>query len=405
MISASLNHIKEFIWWLKERCTYLLYTRLYIPYKVRAIRKKDKIRTVFIITEVGVWKTELLYLEMIKHPRFEPTLLVLPSTENDKAYQEVMAFLSQKGYHFVTLQAEETIKQRLKPDIIFYQKPYRDVVERPHCFWKNLYALFCYAHYGFHSIMTDWAINEGTQLYSWLDFYENTSAEEEAIKLSRNKGRNFALTGLPMMDELIIAAGQPNTKDYQKKTIIWSPHHSITQGLLEYSTFLSYAQYMIDVAHKYRESVNFIFKPHPLLQPKLRQLWGEEKTTEYYNQWASMPNTRIELGKYIDIFAESDAMIHDCGSFTIEYLYFNKPVMYLANGVDHESGMAQYAKEAYHMHYFGKSAQDIETFIENVLHGIDPMHSARQEYYQKHLKVPGNSTACDNIIHAILGTK
>ena len=399
------SHIIKFGWWLKERITYILYTHLYMPYKIKQIRKKDNIKVVFIITEVGVWKTELLYLAMLGHPRFKPILLALPSTENDKALDEVIEFLKQKEYPYTTLQQGETIKNKIHPDIIFYQKPYPLVIDRPHCYWENLYALFCYAHYGFHSIMTDWAINEGTQLYSWLDFYENASANEEAIKISRNKGRNFTLTGLPMMDELTIAASKATPKETKKKTIIWAPHHSITQGLLEYSTFLSYANCMLEIAHKYRDSINFIFKPHPLLQCKLIEIWGEEKTTEYYNQWASMPNTHIELGKYIDIFAESDAMIHDCGSFTIEYLYFNKPVMYLTNGADHESGMAQYAKEAYHMHYFGKSAQDIETFIENVLHGIDPMHAARQEYYQKHLKVPGNSTACDNIIHAILGTK
>ena len=404
MTSTIFTHIKEFIWWLNERYTYLIYTYLYKPFKVKAIRRKDKIRTVFILTEVGVWKTELLYLEMLKHPRFEPILLVLPSTENDKAYDEVITFLNQKDYSYSTLQGK-TIKDSIHPDIIFYQKPYPGVLERKHGFWENLYALFCYAHYGFHSIMTDWAINEGSQRYAWIDCYENNSAKDEATTISRNQGRNFVVTGLPMMDELTIAASQNKHKASQKKTIIWAPHHSITQGLLEYSTFLSYANFMIEMANKYKNEVEFIFKPHPLLQPKLRALWGEEKTTKYYDQWASMPNTRIELGKYIDIFAESDAMIHDCGSFTIEYLYFNKPVMYLTNGVDHETGMAQYAKEAYHMHYFGRNKEDIDTFIQNVLLGIDPMREARQEYHKKYLQVPGSTTACDNIINAILGTK
>ena len=218
MTSTIFTHIKEFIWWLNERYTYLIYTYLYKPFKVKAIRRKDKIRTVFILTEVGVWKTELLYLEMLKHPRFEPILLVLPSTENDKAYDEVITFLNQKDYSYSTLQGK-TIKDSLHPDIIFYQKPYPGVLERKHGFWENLYALFCYAHYGFHSIMTDWAINEGSQRYAWIDCYENNSAKDEATTISRNQGRNFVVTGLPMMDELTIAASQNKHKASQKKTI------------------------------------------------------------------------------------------------------------------------------------------------------------------------------------------
>lgn len=388
----------------KEPYLYYLYTKVYTPYKVRKMRNKKCIKVVFVITEVGVWKTEQLYLEMLRHPRFNPILLVLPSNENDKAFDEVIAFLQNKGYDYATLSRNETIQKKLKPDIIFYQKPYWGAIDNSFYYRSNFSSLFCYANYGFHSIMKDWAINQDILNYAWLVFYENDSCAAEARSLLNNEGRNIIVTGLPMSDELIAASKRTKMQKY-KKTIIWAPHHTIPQegNWLDYSTFLEYADYMIEIAEKYKDEVDFIFKPHPLLQPKLRKLWGEAQTMAYYKQWETMPNTRLELGKYLDLFAESDAMIHDCGSFTIEYLYFNKPVMYLTNGMEHEANMAEFAKEAYHMHYFGNSRQCIDTFIKDVIVGNDPMLQVREEYISKHLQIPNHRTACENIIDAILG--
>jgi hypothetical protein len=389
----------------KERCIYNLYTKVYTPNKVRQIRRKEQISIVFVITEVGVWKTEQLYLEMLNHHRFNPILLALPSKENDKAFDEVVAFLQNKQYDYVTLKGNETIHGKLKPDIIFYQKPYWGGIDNKYYYKNNLSSLFCYANYAFHSVMEDWAINQDFLNYAWLVFYENESCAGEAKSIMSNGGRNIIITGLPMADELITASEKTEKLNKDKKTIIWAPHHTIPQkgNWLDYSTFLEYADHMIEIADKHKEKVNFIFKPHPLLQPKLRKLWGETKTLEYYKKWETMPNTRVELGKYLDLFAESDAMIHDCGSFTIEYLYFNKSVLYLKNGKDHETNMAQYAKEAYHVHYFGTSKQSIDTFIMNVIANNDPMDKARREYINKHLQTPNHQTACKNIIDAILG--
>lgn len=390
----------------KEPYLYYLYTNVYLPYRVRRVRKKKCIKVIFIITEVGVWKTERLYLEMLHHPRFNPILLVLPSNENDKSFDEVVTFLQGRHYDYVTLSGDDTIRRMLKPDIIFYQKPYWGCLDGKYYYKKNLSSLFCYANYGFHSIMENWAINQDVLNYAWLVFYENESCAAEARALMSNKGRNIVVTGLPMSDELIAASSRGKALR-EKKTIIWAPHHTLPQegNWLDYSTFLDYADYMLELADKYKEEVEFVFKPHPLLQPKLRKLWGDARAMAYYKQWETMPNTRLELGKYLDLFACSDALIHDCGSFTIEYLYFNKPVMYLTNGLDHEANMAQFAREAYHMHYFGDSRQSIDTFIKNVIAGQDPMCREREEYIGKHLQIPHHCTACENIIDAILGSR
>ena len=40
--------------------------------KMISIRKKDRIRFLFILQELSQWKTESLYKAMLDHPRFEP---------------------------------------------------------------------------------------------------------------------------------------------------------------------------------------------------------------------------------------------------------------------------------------------------------------------------------------------
>ena len=48
--------------------------RCLIPFRVRRLRKKSRIRVLFMITELGTWKTEMLYKLMLKHNRFEPII-------------------------------------------------------------------------------------------------------------------------------------------------------------------------------------------------------------------------------------------------------------------------------------------------------------------------------------------
>ena len=65
--------------------------------------------------------------------------------------------------------------------------------------------------------------------------------------------------------------------------------------------------------------------------------------------------------------------------------------------------MIPYAKEAYDLHYKGKCADDIEQFIQNVIEGIDPLKEKRAALKRQHLLPPNGRTACENIIHSILG--
>ena len=157
---------------------------------------------------------------------------------------------------------------------------------------------------------------------------------------------------------------------------------------------------MLEMAKRYSDKVQFVFKPHPLLKNKLCELWGSEKTETYYDQWANMENTTIVEGEYVDLFLSSDAMIHDSGSFLIEYLYVNKPVMRTLNDIPLESMYNQFALNCLDQYYKARCEQDIEQFIQNVINGIDPLKAQRTKFI--HEALMPNGSPSQNIIDDIL---
>lgn len=110
-------------------------------------------------------------------------------------------------------------------------------------------------------------------------------------------------------------------------------------------------------------------------------------------------------GRYIEVFKHSDAMIHDCGSFSLEYFYAHKPMMFLYEnkGRKDKVHINDVTKEAKSLHYRGDNEQAIEQFIVDVINGIDPMKEQREEFFAKNLTPKGGKSACQNIIDAILG--
>lgn len=157
------------------------------------------------------------------------------------------------------------------------------------------------------------------------------------------------------------------------------------------------------MAQKYKDSVQWAFKPHPLLRTKLNEIWGVEKTDNYFLKWQTLENAQVCEGEYIGLFKHSDAMIHDCGSFKVEYLYTGNPVMYLMNDNQEYDYPNTQTQKALDLHYKAFDSKDIETFIVNVINGVDSSKDSREEFVAQYLTPPYNKSACDNIINAILG--
>lgn len=398
---------------LQRKLEFYLY-RLSIPSKVRILRAKQKIKVLFVVSEVSIWKTEDLYVEMLNHPRFEPVLGValLTADKPSEAFRKfglLTKYLSDKNYSYVELFGND-ISGNVKPDIIFYQQPYGGVIDTNLFFCNNKEALFCHVNYGFNSIGQKWVGASLYLHYCWQTYYENSTSmnyyESVLPALSR---KNAHITGLPFQNILekdkaeFVDPWKPQNKI--KKRIIWAPHHTIptANNLIEYSTFLDVADIMLSIAQEYKECIQIAFKPHPFLMKKLYNVWGKDRTDSYYQKWTQMENTQLETGEYYGLFKHSDAMIHDSSSFTIEYLYMGNPVMYLSNGKPHTETLNDFGKAAYDTHVIGETREDIVLFIKDIIYGNDRLKIQREQFLKKYLMIPKTGNASLNIIDSILG--
>lgn len=392
----------------------LFYIYIYTPIKVFQIRHKRKVKVLFVLSELPLWKTEWLYRRMLACERFSPILGLTASAEYQKQVAEsakvrLAEYCRAKGYDFYDVDDNVAdCKSAFATDIIFYQKPYDLVYNKSMVYHKHLSALFCYALYGFHSVVVDWQIRLPLFKYAWQNYFENELAARPLRVMRDFKRDNLVITGLPMSDALLRPKSEyadPWKQLGKRKRIIYAPHCTIAghSAGVDYSTFLVHAENIFELSQKYKDKVQWAFKPHPLLYSRLLKVWGKEKTENYYSRWRQHENVQFEDGEYAGLFMHSDAMIHDCGSFTIEYHYTGNPVMYLVKGEGHEGNLNEFAKRAFDLHYKGSSLLDIETFIKNVIDGNDPLRNDRRQFFEDYLVPPKGKSASENIIDSILG--
>lgn len=371
------------------------------PQWQQAAKGGKPIDVAFILTIPGMWKVDYLFKALQADPHYNPYVVIVPysvykgfsSSEVDATLERTRQFVADKGYNYVIPQDNkgrwQDIKKTLKPDIVFFTTPYKDIYPK-YFVYHFRDTLTCYVSYGFTSLNTI-KINFDLIFHNLVGAYflETPFHKRLAADNARNKGVNAIVSGYPATEIFLRRDYKPadvwKKQQKPKKRIIWAPHHTIDKSL-GLSTFLLRCQDMLALAEKYKDDVQFAFKPHQLLKFKLRQEWGDSKVDAYYSQWQTMENTQLEESSYTDLFLTSDAMIHDCGSFTTEYLFTHKPVMYLTHDQHFKERFNPFGLEAFECHYQGESVADIERFIQKVvIEGDDPLADKRQLFYDNYL--------------------
>lgn len=401
---------KRSLYWWRQRNAY--------HKEVKRLTNIDRpLNVLFLVLYPSVWKYDSVYRLMVTDKRFNPHILVCPVVDNAdgrmlERLNNCYSYFKSKGYDVIKAYDEETNEyvavESLNPDILFYASQWDGHYDKRYQSKTLFKYLKCYVNYSYKNNPFEWSIASAFQGYMWMYFSECEDNRELALSFNKKEFQNIHVVGYPMYDEVqdTIATGKDwKIQDKKRKRIIWAPHHSIEghDGLIKLSTFLLYCDTMLQLAEKYKNQAQFIFKPHPQLRGILYEHpnWGKERTDAYYKLWENGENTAFVNGAYIDLFKSSDAMIHDCHSFTVEYLYVNKPVMFLAN-YDREGQCNKVGKKAFDCHYHGLSADDIESFVRDVvLGGKDTKQEIRNEFYQNILVPPNGKSVAENIIDEI----
>jgi CDP-glycerol glycerophosphotransferase (TagB/SpsB family) len=214
--------------------------------------------------------------------------------------------------------------------------------------------------------------NGYTENLVWKNFQISDFHKRMAKKHSALKGINIEVTGYPPFDmyskDSFKSALYSPWHDKDKVRIIIALHHSVFNStVMGNSRFVELAELLRLEAVRYKDIVQFSFKPHPLLKDKLlkSEEWGLTKTEEYWGFWKNSVNCQLDESEYEQLFFESDALIHDCSSFITEYTHLGKPALYLNKNV--KDKLNSYGLAGYELHSEYDSESSVSEFIDEVV--------------------------------------
>jgi hypothetical protein len=387
--------------------------------KIKQLKGKKKIKVVFLAIHKSVWKVDHIFQKMLKDSYFEPEILVCPYTQyGEERMTEDMNltynYFNEKGYPVKKSKiVEGWIKlDDLKPDIVFFTNPHDLTV---HEYYENAYFnyLSCYVPYYFmatkHAGGDAEVLNTNIFVSAWKLYWATQYTEVLNENISPSKGVNSDCFGYPGVESLLQLAESDNVSAWKvqgerKKRIIFSPHHTIEKTINALSSFLLFGESIKNIAIKNKDKVQWSFKPHPILKTKLylHPDWGVKKTDEYYDFWERQSFTQLDEGEYENLFLGSDAIIHDCSSFIVEYAFTRKPCLYLVNENNLKGLLNDFGKGVMQVYEQARSVENIECFISDVVKETISIDECKRAYFDIYFeKYYKNKLPSDCIIEDI----
>ena len=389
---------------------------------IAEVKSKDKIKVVFLVIQHSAWKVDSVFKEMQNDPLFEPVILVCPfitygeermMDDLNKTYD----FFKRKGYPVVSsLKNSEAPydwleMKELQPDLILFTNPHN--LTRPE-YYSDAYMnyLTCYIPYH-HEVGlyggNEEQYNQDIHNAFWMIFVPHQCSKDTYKKYCASKDRNVLVTGYPACEELYSKRTEKVWKPQESKKmkIIWAPHHTIENKVLPYSNFLEYADLFIELIKNNKDNVQWAFKPHPILKSNLylHPKWGKKRTDLYYQLWAESSNTQLEEGGYTELFQQSDAMIHDSGSFLAEYIYLKKPVLYTVRTKNYKSYYNDFGLSALASIKVAENESDIINFVDRLLSNEEKITSEHHRFIESNIAPFFGETTPSKVIINLIKSK
>ena len=381
------------------------------------IKKGEKIRIGFYVVFDSVFPAEQIFQMFLKDKMFDPFILVIPDVsrgEENMFYQldKTYKTLSSK-YKNVYMSYDKKEKAFIdfldKVDMVFFANPYDPMTHEYYRIERvsDQNKLTLYTHYGYLLSNATQHIFTGHTFSKLWKVFLLSRHEQKLLEKNEFSGKNGILMGYCKLDGLADIKPKKRTR----KKIIISPHHTVKEWKngLELSNFLRYSDFFIKLFKKYPK-IDFVFRPHPLLWINLENnnIWTKRQINKYIKDIKSISNVEFQNGgEYLETFVNSDALIHDCSSFSAEYLFVNKPCCFLLKDQEKlDQNSNAFHKECIKQHYPAYNEQEIIDFIENVvIKNKDLLREKRQAFVQKELlfEYPNVSTKMYEYIKKEIG--
>ena len=380
------------------------------------LARGGRLKVAFLVCDASMFSGESVYARLAADPRFDCAIAVAPRVTRGEAFlRETLAKTVdtlRKRYGDAVRALYDPDAKRSLPldaDIVFSTVVYEDQT-LPDYTTERLSerALVAVLYYGYGGLFIS---NEKKTPYlpnivlSWRYFVSNEATRRMNVEKNPLLAENAVTVGYAKMDRL---ATIPR-REGGGKVILLCPHHTLEKipGELSLSTFLKNAGLYQRLPEMFPE-ITFVFRPHPLLFPRLAtaKWWGPEKTAAYERAMEAHPNVVFQRGgDYFEAFRNSDALIHDCGSFLAEYFYTGCPQCYLLESeatleeqfLPFARTLAEHVRKAY-------TDEDVVAFVRDVAAGRDPDRESRAAFAAKEVCVnhPDATSAVLAVLDAAL---
>ncbi|WP_161594698.1 CDP-glycerol glycerophosphotransferase family protein [Helicobacter sp. MIT 11-5569] len=242
----------------------------------------------------------------------------------------------------------------------------------------------------------------------WRIYVENQKGLQATLQNPNINPNNVVAVGYTKMDTITRYHKIPS----KRKKVIISPHHTMTDWKeLQLSNFLTYSEFFLELPKLYPQ-IDFIFRPHPLVFEVLDKnpsLWNDTKEN-YLKKIEAIPNMSYHnADDYLDLFVQSDALIHDCGSYIAEYLYTDNPVCYMLRKDTYQHTFSSYGFEVLSHLYLAFCKENILAFIDEVvIGGKDTLCAKRINFAKEHIRFNLSSAGAalvENLKEEIFGER
>lgn len=378
---------------------YYLILSFYFSKKQKDIQKQirilknsgRKLKVAFLHMYATDCQNLIIFEKMLDSEKFDPYFIVNPdvfrSTENfNLQYSKSIDMLRNKYGNDRILLGYDVLEKRFNDyseqfDIMTTNNPYDHMAHQYFkiSYWgkKSIPIFYISYFYMGRCHVTAENFSQKSFNYIWKVFVENESAFGISEKYEIIKGKNVVISGYPKFDSY--ANLKSDTND---KIVIISPHHSIEDTDTSVGTFLEMEKVYLKLPQLYPE-IKFVFRPHPLLFEKLNDIWTRDRVNDWKAKLLSNKNVIFsEEGDYLQLFKNSSALIHDCGSFTAEYLFTEKPCAYIhKRTVNMDKTFTDFGKQCISYHYSINNEEDILKFINEVVIGNNDWLQGKRKYF------------------------
>ena len=366
---------------------------------------KKKIKIVFLSTTTSKFAYKYIYNAFNKYKNYDVQILLYPyqfevkkmssnfknKLKNNFDYFKMLGY--NVDYAFDFKKNEYKKLSQFKPDIVFFEQPYDDVIPKEfkvNNIYKNTLPMFV----GYGSQITNGKCEYTPALYKqvFAYFVDNPYIKDFLISKHGFEGSNIVVSGHPKLDAYLEGINYSNQiwKTVTKKRVIWAPHFSFYEkSILRYGTFDWNYKFLYNFAKNHPE-IEFIFKPHPEIKRFIAasKLMRIDELQQYYDQWDELANAQLyEDGEYMDMFRTSDCMITDCNSFLYEYLLTKKPIIHLIRKTS--VGHNKFGQELIRGYYPARDLNELEAQIKSVvIEGNDALLPVRLDIIKNVLCQP-----------------